>query len=86
MTEVVGAMPWQGHRETMSYRMTKTEHAGAKNGGGFWGYREEAKSLSRKARRLQSRAHVVSGVREYWRDSAQPSDEGATDHAQTTQE
>ena len=24
----------------------KTEHAGAKNGGGYWGPREEAKSLS----------------------------------------
>jgi hypothetical protein len=25
----------------------KTEHAGAKNGGGWWGHREEAKALSR---------------------------------------
>ncbi len=29
----------------------KTEHAGAKNGGGHWGPRAEAKALSNKARR-----------------------------------
>lgn len=33
----------------------KTEHNGAKNGGGYWGRRVEAKSLSRKRRRAQSR-------------------------------
>jgi len=32
-------------------KIRKTEHSGAKNGGGFWGTREEAKTLSRKARR-----------------------------------
>lgn len=31
--------------------MIKTEHAGAKNGGGHWGTRAEAKELSKKARR-----------------------------------
>ena len=31
--------------------IVKTEHSGAKNGGGFWGYRSEAKRLSNKARR-----------------------------------
>lgn len=30
----------------------KTEHAGAKNGGGFWGKREDAKQYSKKKRRL----------------------------------
>ena len=29
----------------------KTEHAGAKTGGGFWGRRAEAKARSRSARR-----------------------------------
>lgn len=29
----------------------KTEHSGAKNGGGFWGRRELAKYYSRKKRR-----------------------------------
>jgi hypothetical protein len=36
----------------------KTEHAGAKNGGGFWGRREEAKTRSRSARRQQDKAIV----------------------------
>ena len=29
----------------------KTEHTGAKNGGGYWGTRKEAKTYSKKARR-----------------------------------
>jgi hypothetical protein len=29
----------------------KIEHAGAKNGGGYWGLREEAKRESKKLRR-----------------------------------
>jgi tetratricopeptide (TPR) repeat protein len=33
----------------------KTEHSGAKNGGGHWGLREEAKVLSKKARRADSK-------------------------------
>lgn len=33
-------------------RIRKTEHAGAKNGGGYWGTREEAKALSKKLRRV----------------------------------
>ena len=36
-------------------RIRKTEHSGAKNGGGFWGQRAEAKALSKKARREQSK-------------------------------
>ena len=39
----------------MSNRIRKTEHAGAKNGGGYWGKRHEAKMLSKKIRRAQSR-------------------------------
>jgi len=35
-------------------KVKKTEHAGAKNGGGFWGSRAEAKTLSKKARRQES--------------------------------
>jgi hypothetical protein len=34
---------------------TKTEHSGAKNGGGYWGTREEAKKLSKKLRREKSK-------------------------------
>jgi hypothetical protein len=34
----------------------KTEHSGAKNGGGaFWGYRSDAKKLSNKARRANGK-------------------------------
>lgn len=33
----------------------KTEHSGAKNGGGHWGPREEAKALSKRARRINSK-------------------------------
>lgn len=29
----------------------KSEHTGAKNGGGFWGKRDEAKTASKKLRR-----------------------------------
>jgi hypothetical protein len=38
----------------------RTEHAGAKNGGGYWGKRTEAKKKSRKARRSQDRAATAS--------------------------
>lgn len=33
----------------------KTEHAGAKNGGGYYGLRVDAKRLSRKKRRQQDK-------------------------------
>lgn len=36
----------------------KTEHAGAKNGGGHWGTREEAKALSKKARRINNKKDI----------------------------
>lgn len=41
----------------------KPEHSGAKNGGGYWGTREEAKRLSKKARRGEDRAAVRTGPR-----------------------
>ncbi len=43
----------------------KTEHAGAKNGGGHWGTREEAKALSKKARRINNKKDIkqeISGL------------------------
>ena len=33
----------------------KTEHAGAKNGGGYWGRRAEVKRITKKARRQADR-------------------------------
>lgn len=35
--------------------MKKTEHSGAKNGGGYWGKRAEAKTLSKKKRRANDK-------------------------------
>lgn len=40
----------------------KTEHSGAKNGGGHWGDREEAKSLSKSARRRNSKKIIKDEV------------------------
>ncbi len=34
---------------------TRTEHAGAKNGGGYWGKRAEAKRRCRRLRRKEDR-------------------------------
>lgn len=42
----------------------KTEHAGAKNGGGHWGSREEAKSLSKKGRRKGNKIEIKKGLDE----------------------
>ena len=39
----------------MSMRKIKTEHNGAKNGGGFWGKRAEAKRISNKIRRADEK-------------------------------
>ena len=33
----------------------KTEHAGAKNGGGYYGLRVDAKRISKRLRRAESR-------------------------------
>jgi hypothetical protein len=49
----------------MSNRIRKTEHAGAKNGGGYWGKRHEAKMLSKKIRRAQSRQLENSEASEF---------------------
>ena len=37
---------------------TKSEHSGAKNGGGYWGTREEAKKVSKKIRRANDKKEV----------------------------
>jgi hypothetical protein len=37
---------------------TKTEHGGAKNGGGHWGPRAEAKNISRKHRRENAKREI----------------------------
>ncbi|MFA5800551.1 MAG: hypothetical protein WC840_06390 [Candidatus Peribacteraceae bacterium] len=40
----------------------KTEHAGAKNGGGYWGKRSEAKHRSKRLRRKEDRKSVLRGA------------------------
>lgn len=39
----------------------KTEHGGAKNGGGHWGKRADAKRFSSKLRRLADKSAVKEG-------------------------
>lgn len=45
----------------------RTEHAGAKNGGGFWGKRQDAKDLSRMKRRSDGRLEVKIALEEIWK-------------------
>jgi hypothetical protein len=47
----------------MALAKIKTEHNGAKNGGGFWGTRHEAKKLSKKARRTAGKKAIKEAVR-----------------------
>lgn len=42
----------------MAYKVKKTEHAGPKNGGGYWGLRADAKHESSRARRIADRSIV----------------------------
>lgn len=45
----------------MAYgQRVKTEHAGAKNGGGMWCKRNEAKTVSRKIRRRRDREEAAA--------------------------
>lgn len=46
----------------MGYKRVKTEHAGAKNGGGAWMTRAEAKQRAKRKRR-QADQEVVEGGR-----------------------
>ena len=39
-------------------KKTKTEHSGAKNGGGHFGKREEAKQISKKLRRVNEKQEI----------------------------
>lgn len=43
----------------MAYKATRTEHAGGKNGGGYWGHRVDAKRDSRKRRRVDDRRAIA---------------------------
>ena len=43
----------------------KTEHTGAKNGGGHWGTRAEAKAISKKHRRENSKSEIVQETKDF---------------------
>lgn len=44
---------------------TKTEHTGAKNGGGYWGERAEAKRVCSKHRRNNDKFEAEEGLQDY---------------------
>ena len=48
----------------MGGKALRTEHVGGKDGGGFWGTREEAKSLSKVERRKVGKEIIAQGVEE----------------------
>jgi len=43
----------------------KTEHNGAKNGGGFWGTRAIAKKISKRLRRIAAKKEIERSKFEY---------------------
>ena len=43
----------------------KTEHNGAKNGGGFWGSRRIAKKVSKRLRRIAGKKEIERSPFEY---------------------
>ena len=43
----------------------KTEHNGAKNGGGFWGTRRIAKKVSKRLRRITAKKQIERTQFEY---------------------
>ena len=48
----------------MGFEAIKTEHAGAKNGGGHWGTRADAKTISNHARRVADRDEADRQLRD----------------------
>jgi len=48
----------------MGHKRIKTEHTGAKNGGGYWGKRADAKERCSSLRRLNSRREVLEALRD----------------------
>ena len=61
-------------------RRLRTEHAGGKNGGGYYGTRVEAKTVSDKGRRHRDLIEETEGEADYWEfvDDSGPS-EGDSD-------
>lgn len=55
----------------MALTTTMTEHAGAKNGGGMWATRLEAKTASKVGRRRLGRSLIEEGLSEIAEDEAE---------------
>lgn len=47
----------------MAAKVIRTEHAGAKNGGGFWGKRAIAKHVSNRLRRANAKLDIKMQLR-----------------------
>jgi hypothetical protein len=47
-----------------SQNKTKTEHSGAKNGGGHWGKRSEAKAITKKLHRSNNK-RLIRKIRHF---------------------
>lgn len=45
-------------------KVKKTEHNGAKNGGGYWGRRVEAKEMSKRKRRQKDKELISEALEE----------------------
>jgi len=62
----------------MTMNKIKTEHNGAKNGGGYWGKRVEAKRISNKIRRADEKKMLTltneSSLKKDW---FHPEEDGA---------
>ena len=54
------------------YGAKKTEHAGAKNGGGAWDKRAYAKEFSRIVRRYRDHEKERQGEDDYWQSLGSP--------------
>ncbi len=52
----------------MGYERIKTEHAGAKNGGGAWMTRAEAKETSKRSRRAMEKVAKGGQLLDDWGD------------------
>lgn len=68
---------------SMSMRNVKTEHNGAKNGGGFWGKRAEAKRISNKIRRAaEKRIVMLASEPSLMKDWLKPEEDAAWQNLQ----
>ena len=55
----------------MALGKNKPNHTGPKNGGGHWGNREDAKTISNKNRRADDKAKIVQGVQTNMADNTE---------------